>query len=263
MKKKPYLSAPCRLAAATVLLLTGCSSDPAADAPATAPSESSTPTKTSSAVPTEEPTEEQTGEPTLTPEPRPFVRLRNDLEWATLRAGRYVAWGMSESLRYEVDVPDGWRALYGTYINSPERRGTFLVARTPKHKTKLPVHPCRNHSLRPVGPSVDDLARAFASQPLWKMTKPRPVTLDGRRAVYIEVKLPERVDPAGCVDQAVSQYEAGQDGLATEEAYWGRWWILEVGGERFTVMARCYAICSEDDLDTMSTMAESIHFLPR
>jgi len=264
MNKKRSFSASCRLAAATVLLLGGCSSDrPADDASATTPSETPTTTPTSSPVSTDGPTEEQTGEPTLTPEPGEVVRLRNGLEWATLREGRYLAWGMSGSLRYEVDVPDGWRVLHGTYINSPERRGTFLVARTPKHNTELPVHPCRDHRLCLVGPSVDDLAHAFASLPLWNMTKPRPVTLDGRRAVYLEVKLPERVDPADCVDQAVWQYEAGQDGLWTEEAYWGRWWVLEVDGGRFTVMARCYAICTEDDLDTMSAMAASIHFLPR
>jgi hypothetical protein len=264
MKKKQGISAPYRLAAASVLLLGACSSNPPADdASATPPSETPTATPTSSPVPTDGPTEEQTGEPILTPEPGEVVRLRNSLEWATLREGRYLAWGMSGSLRYEVEVPDGWRVLHGTYINSPERRGTFFIARTPKDNTELPVHPCRDHSLRLVGPSVDDLAHAFAGLPLWKMTKPRQVTLDDRRAVYLEVKLPERVDPADCVGQAVWQYEAGQDGLRTEEAYWGRWWVLEIDGERFTVMARCYAICTEDDLDTMSAMAESIKFLER
>jgi hypothetical protein len=264
MKTRRSISASCGLAAATVLLLGGCSSDPPADdASVTTPGEAPTATSTRSPEPTDGPTEDQSGEPTLTPETGEVVRLRNGLEWATLREGRYLAWGMSGSLRYEVDVPDGWRVLEGTYINSPERRGTFFVARTPKRNTQLPVHPCRDHRLRVVGPSVDNLAHAFANLPLWKMTRPRPVTLDGRRAVYLEVKLPERVDPADCVDQAVSEYEAGRDGLVTEEEYWGRWWILEVGGERFTVMARCYAICTEDDLDTMSTMAASIHFLPR
>ena len=110
---------------------------------------------------------------------------------------------------------------------------------------------------------MDDLANAMAAQPLWNVTEPRPVTLAGLEAMYLEVKLQDRVDPVDCVDQAVSEYEAGRDGLTTEEAYWGRWWILEVDGERFTVMARCYAICTKDDLDTMSAMAESIHFLPR
>ncbi len=259
MKKQGSTRVPWRLAAATILVLGACSADPPADeASATRPSESPSSDPPTSPAPTE-----QAGEPTFTPDPGEVIRLRSSQEWATLREGRYLAWGMSESLRYEVDVPDGWRVLHGTYINSPERRGTFLVARTPKHNTELPLHPCRDHSLRLVGPSVDDLAHAFAALPLWKMTTPRAVTLDGRRAMYLEVKLPERVDPADCADQAVWQYEAGQDGLWTEEAYWGRWWVLEVDGERFTVMARCYAICTEDDLDVMSAMAESIHFLPR
>src|SRR5687768_16897814 len=191
MKKKPYISAPWRLAAATVLLLAGCSSDPDNDASATTPSDSPT-AQSSSPMSSDEPV----GEPTFAPEPGEVFRLPEGKEWATLREGRYAAWGMSGSLRYEVDVPDGWRVLFGTYINSPERRGTFFVARTPKDKTKRPVHPCRDHSLRLVGPSVDDLAEAMASQPVWRVTKPRPVSLDGLRAIYMEVKLPARFDPA-------------------------------------------------------------------
>jgi hypothetical protein len=190
----------------------------------------------------------------------PGVRRGRDVRFGVLLVGtpehRVFFRGLRRDLLGEasgdlgvVDVPDDWRVLHGTYINSPERRGTFFVARTPKRNTELPVHPCRDHSHRLVGPSVDDLAHAFASQPVWKMTKPRPVTLDGRRAVYLEVKLPERVDPADCVDHRVSEYEAGRDGLVTEEANWRRWWILEVDGE--------------DDLDTISAMAESIKSLGR
>jgi len=261
MNTKPGFSAPCRLAAATVLLLGACSSDPkSVDADSTTPGESSASTPTSSPVPSEAPA----GEPTYTPKPGEVVRLPESEEWATLRKGRYVAWGMSGSLRYEVDVPDGWRVLSGTYINAPvEKKGIFLVALTPKNRTKLPVHPCKDHSLRPVGPSVSDLAQAMASQPVWRVTPPRPVKLAGLPAMYLEVELPARVDPADCVDQAVSEYEAGEDGLATTQSYKGRWWILEVDGQRFTVMARCYDICTEEDLDTMSSMAESITFLGR
>src|SRR5688572_9958189 len=103
----------------------------------------------------------------------------------------------------------------------------------------------------------------MANQPVSEVSTPRPATLDGIRATYLEVELPERVDPADCVGQAVSEYEAGPDGMMTTQSYRSRWWILEVNGQRFLVMARCYDTCTKDDLDTMSAMAASIHFLPR
>jgi hypothetical protein len=261
MKKKPYISAPCRLAATTVLLLGACSADPSPDdASETRPSGTPTSAQPSSPVASEE----QSGEPTYVPDAGEVFKLPEGKGWATLREGRYAAWGMSKSLRYEVDVPDGWRALSGTYINAPEeKKGIFLVARTPKDNTRLPVHPCRDHSLRLVGPTVDDLATAMAAQPVWRVSPPRPVMLAGVPAMYLEVELPARVDPADCLDEHVSEYEAGRDGLWTTQSYKGRWWVLEVDGERFVVMARCYDTCTEDDLDIMSAMAESIRFLAR
>ena len=68
------------------------------------------------------------------------------------------------------------------------------------------------------------------------------------------------MDPDDCVDGVVSEYESGRDGMATADTYKGRWWVLEVAGERLVVMARCYATCTEQDLDTMTAMAESITF---
>ena len=97
-------------------------------------------------------------------------------------------------------------------------------------------------------------------QPVWKVSTPRPVTLDGNKGLYFEIELPARVNPAHCVDGAVSEYESGRDGMATTQSYRGRWWVLEVDGRRLVVMARCYDTCTELDLDTMSAMAESITF---
>lgn len=261
MKQQPRFGPFLRLAAAaTVLLLGACSSDPPADdASATTPSESLTSDPPSSPVPNGD----HTGTPTFTPDPGGVFQLPEGKGWAALREGRYVAWGIGATLRYEVDVPDGWRALEGTYLNAPvDGKGIFFVARVPKDITQLPEHPCRDHSLWLVRPSVDDLARAMANQPVWKVSTPRPATLDGVRATYLEVELPARVDPGDCVGRAVSEYEAGPDGMMTTQSYRSRWWILEVNGQRFLVMARCYDTCTEDDLDTMSAMAESIHFLP-
>ena len=207
-----------------------------------------------------------TGEPTYayTSGPGEVFMLPKDSDFGTIRAGRYEVWRIGSPVHYEVDVPEGWRVLAGTYLNAPtDGHGIFFVASLPKHNTELAVHPCRDHSLRLVGPTVSDFTRAMQQQPVWRVSTPRPVTLDGNKGLYFEIELPARVNPARCVDGAVSEYESGRDGMATTQSYQGRWWILEVDGERLAVMARCYDTCSELDLDTMSAMAESVHFLPR
>jgi hypothetical protein len=242
--------------AAAVLLLAGCSADPQTDdtAAATQPESPSTSGPTSSSAPD--------AEPTYTSRPGEVFPLpHRGGSFATLEEGRYAAWGIGGSWRYEVDVPDGWRVLAGTYLNAPtDGHGIFFIARVPKNQTKLPVHPCRDHSLRLVGPTVDDLADAIAAQPVWKVSTPRPVRLDGVHATYLEIELPARVDPADCVDQNVSEWEAGQHGMTTTESFRSRWWILEVDGQRLLVQGRCYDTCTAGDLDTLSEMAKSVTF---
>jgi hypothetical protein len=216
---------------------------------------------TSSATTT--PTSDASGEPTYTytSGPGEVFLLPQDSDFGTIRAGRYEAWRIGSPVHYEVDVPDGWRVLAGTYLNAPtDGHGIFFVASLPHDGTELAVHPCRDHSLWLVGPTVGDFARAMRDQPVWRVSTPRPVSLDGHRGLYFEIELPARVDPAECVDGAVSEFESGRDGMATTQSYQGRWWVLEVDGERLVVMARCYDTCSELDLDTMSAMAESIEF---
>ena len=246
---------PIRLAAAYCLLTTAalmgaCTSNGSKDADGPSLAE-----QTSSTTPTSEPTF------TYMSAPGEVFLLPKDSDFGTMRAGRYQAWRIGSSVRYEVDVPDGWRVLAGTYLNAPtDGHGIFFVASLPKDRTELAVHPCRDHSLRLVGPTVRDFTRAMQEQPVWRVSAPRPVTLDGNKGLYFEIELPAWVNPARCVDGAVSEYESGSDGMATTRSYQGRWWILEVDGERLAVMARCYDTCSELDLDTMSAMAESIRF---
>ena len=203
-------------------------------------------------------------EPTYTSGPGEVFLLPKDSDFVPMGAGRYEVRRIGSPDHYEVDVPDGWRVLAGTYLNAPtDGHGIFLVASLPKKRTDLAVHPCRDHRLWRVGPTVRDFTRAMREQPVWRVSTPRPVTLDGNHGMYLEIELPASVNPARCVGGAVSEYESGRDGLTTTQSYRGRWWILDVAGQRLVVMARCYDTCSELDLDTMSAMAESITFPQR
>ena len=237
----------------TTVLLSACTADVSRDADARGVVEQTSSTTT---TPTSAPTYTYTSRP----EEEVFLLPKNS-DFGTMSAGRYEAWRIGSPVRYEVDVPDGWRVLAGTYLNAPtDGHGIFFVASLPKHRTELAVHPCRDRSLRLVGPTVRDFTRAMQEQPVWEMSAPRPVTLDGNKGLYFEIELPTSVNPARCVDGAVSEYEAGRDGMATSRSYKGRWWVLEVDGQRLVVMARCYDTCSELDLEIMSAMAESITF---
>jgi len=246
------LAMTCCCTLMTTVLMSACTADASKDADGPSGAEQTSSTTT---TPASEPTY------TYTSAPGEVFQLPKDSDFGTIRAGRYEAWRIGSPVHYEVDVPDGWRVLAGTFLNAPtDGHGIFFVASLPKHRTDLAVHPCRDHTLWRVGPTVGDFARAMVEQPMWRVSRPRDVVLDGHKGLYLEVELPAWVDPAECADGSVSEYESGHDGMVTTQSYRGRWWVLEVDGQRLVVMARCYDTCSELDLDTMSAMAESIRF---
>jgi hypothetical protein len=178
---------------------------------------------------------------------------------ATMRSGRYEL-RLTPTLDYEVDVPDQWTVVSGRFLNDGSE-AIFFVAPAPASSTGLPLHPCRDHTTRVVGPTVSDLAEGLRRQPLLDVTKPVPVSLDGHRGLYLEVTIPDGIDAESCVDDRVSLFESGgPDGYAWQEGYVGRWWILEVDGQRMVVMPQCDTGCTDDDFATLTTMAQSITF---
>ena len=176
-----------------------------------------------------------------------------------MQQGRY-ALQLTSTLAYQVDVPDQWNVVGGRFLNADPQPSIFFVAPAPA-STGLPLHPCRDHTTRVVGPTVRDLAGALRRQPVLDVTKPVPVALDGHRGLYLEVTIPDTVDTDSCVDDRVSLFESGgPDGYVGQQGYVGRWWILEVDGERMVAMPQCDTGCTKDEFATLTTMAESITF---
>ena len=241
--------------AAMTLLLGACTADPStskAALPADKDNTESVPTETSEAVP---------GEPTYSPDPGEVITLPQRQGWSVLRQGRYTV-RVTPSLDYQVDVPDNYRALSGRFLNTPvEGPSIFFVAPAPADRTRLPVRPCRDHTTtKPVGPTVSDLAEALRDQPLLQVSKPVPVTLDSHKGLYLEVRIPLRVDPRPCTDNKIALWSQGPDGWLWEPGYLGRWWILDVHGQRTVVMPQCDTTCPDTQLNTLTQMAESITF---
>ena len=202
-----------------------------------------------------------TSSPTQTSEPKTdeVIELTRGQSATGMQQGRY-ALQLTSTLAYQVDVPDQWNVVGGTFLNAAPQSSIFFVAPAPV-STGLPLHPCRDHTTRVVGPTVSDLTGALRRQPVLDVTEPVPVTLDGYRGLYVEVSIPETVETDRCVDDRVSLFESGgPDGYIGQEGYVGRWWILEVDGERMVVMPQCDTGCTADELATLTTMTESITF---
>jgi len=201
--------------------------------------------------------------PTQTSEPKTdeVIELPRGRSSTAMQQGRY-ALQLTSTLAYQVDVPDQWNVVGGRFLNADPQPSIFFVAPAPA-STGLPLHPCRDHTTRVVGPTVSDLAGALRRQPVLDVTKPVPVTLHGHRGQYLEVTIPDTVDTDSCVDDTVSLFESGgPDGYVGQQGYVGRWWILEVDGERMVAMPQCDTDCTEDEFATLTTMAESITFTP-
>jgi hypothetical protein len=107
---------------------------------------------------------------------------------------------------------------------------------------------------------VTDLATALRQQPVLEVSQPDPVTVDGNHGLYVEVRIPETVDSSSCIDDTVALFSTGLDEWGWTEGFIGQWWILNVDGERVVVMPQCDTTCTDNDFDTLTTMAESITF---
>ncbi|RYP79972.1 hypothetical protein EKO23_24805, partial [Nocardioides guangzhouensis] len=175
-------------------------------------------------------------------------------------AGRYSL-RLSPSLAYEVDLPGTRYVDGGLYVHHPDAPGVFAVTSAPADGTLLPRHPCTDKSEFTAGPTPQDLARELAAQPLLEVHDRTRVTLHGARGVYLEVRVPPDVDTTQCQDVGDTTDDIelfrteGGERWSWAQGYVGRWWILDVNGERVVVMNHCDRGCTKEDLATLTRMA--------
>jgi hypothetical protein len=205
-------------------------------------------------------TAKPTTEPTESSGPGEVMHLPtgSGAGYVALEAGRYTG-PLSRSLRYEVDVSDDGSQVFGGAFINTSGGGLLFVAHAPRRSTALPAHPCRDHTNTVVGPAVRDLASPMSRQSLLEVSKPVPVTVGGQKGLFLTVTVPDDVETFQCVDSKVYLY----DDWAAGAGYVGRWWILDVAGDRYVVHAECSTSCSQDEVDRLSGMVESMTFAAR
>ena len=182
-------------------------------------------------------------------------------DMVALDGGRYGV-RVSDSLLYQVDLPDSSEVAAGIYLNPGSRdtgRNGILWIDAAGNDTALPVDPCHDPTPNPVGPTVADLATALSEQPFLTVTKPAEVTVGGMNGLFVKATVPKDADMSACQDDSVDLISGHHSaGAGTVQ----RMWVLDVDGARHVIHAKVGAYESNANQHTraMIRMVESITF---
>ncbi len=179
-------------------------------------------------------------------------------EYATLAPARYRV-RLDDTLAFDVDIPEGTFAYDdGLFLSTGP---IVLKTEVANERYGVSPDPCAGVSPAPVGPSIDDLVEAIRDEPIYETTTPEPVELGGAEGTYLEVRIPPDFDASPCEGGAVLTPGYLDTGISWEPGYRGRYWILDVDGQRVVIMHHCGS-CSAEQLDRLATIPDSITFAP-
>ena len=214
----------------------------------------------------------------MTPEPTPEVPFAvsgpvSGPGSTALEPGTYRMRGPGQSPAgwpgyVTVTVPDGWyarSALRGAGLVRTEGGGVAELSFN--SVGNLVADPCatappaRGPMLDPpLGPSVDELVAGLRSLSGFQVTEPVDITLDGWDGKQLEL-----THPAGCAD-ALLGLTPPDDGesweIMSREGWHSTFWILDVEGLRFVVIAAYEENPRGNTLRDLSRMVGSIDIEP-
>jgi hypothetical protein len=189
------------------------------------------------------------GSPDPTPTPRALTA------GAELEAGTYRFTVLGD-VGVTLTVPDGWAAVQGFGVGDD---GTVVVV-WPSDAEVADVYadPCRwedGFVDPPVGPTVDDLATAFANQPQRGESVPVDVSIDGYLGKMIELSVPDDIDFADCDG---GEFRSWRGRFQQEPGQVDRLHILDVGGQRVVIDAHFVPGTTDADLAEQQAVVDSI-----
>jgi hypothetical protein len=123
--------------------------------------------------------------------------------------------------------------------------------------------PCKagKHGVDP-GPTVADLARALAAQPLRAGSDPVPVTVAGYHGLYVETSVPAHIDFSTCQDGYFDTWiGTGDHGhYAFGPGQRDSLWILDVGGYRLVIDGWHMPGATRAQIDEITGMVKTLTF---
>lgn len=256
MRRNDILRTAVSVAAVTALLGACSESDADPDSKADeSPSSSSPSSPEADASPTEQ-TSAPAEDDVLPDGVLPLPERATGESSVELAGGRYRV-PLDGTLAFDIDVPDPTTA---------HDDGLFLATADFIVKTEVagdgygvPRHPCNDQVLEPVGPTVEDLVQALVDLPVYEVSRPRPAELGGGEGFYLEAQVPRTYDVSACADSAVQLPGNPDSAVGGPPPYTGRWWVLDVDGQRVVVQQNCWG-CTAPQLDRAPRTIKSITF---
>jgi hypothetical protein len=209
--------------------------------------------------------------PSAAPTPRasPGPMPLQGVDDGPLRPGQYVATvagGEDHAMLPVLSVPDGFHNAGGVGVVSGDTDEELRVVWV-WDIGAVYSHPCdAGKVVQPVGPTVADLANAFAAQPMRKATDPVPVTVGGYEGLYMELSVPEGTDVTKC---AGGRFDSWVEDGSTHDGRWqqiggqiDKLWILDVDGDRLTVATAHGPSTRPDAVQELEDMASAVTFVP-
>lgn len=165
-------------------------------------------------------------------------------------------------------VPDGWENNGGWFVLKADSEPIFGAVFD--RVGNIFSDPCQWVELDPPpGPSVDDLVAAFASVPGLDVSAATDVTVDGFHGKEIEFTVPDFTE-GECTDGYFAIWQdpfhagggpQGPNYAAPQNAH-HRLWILDADGTRLVIGGRWFPDTSQQDLDDLDTILNSIQIDP-
>jgi len=125
------------------------------------------------------------------------------------------------------------------------------------------TNPCTagKHAVDP-GPSVSDLARALATQPLRSGTAPVPVTVAGYQGLYVETSVPAHIDFTKCKDGYFDSWTSSNGGGRFQQGpgQKDRLWILNVHGYRLVIDGWHMPAATQQQINQITEMVKTLTF---
>jgi hypothetical protein len=183
-----------------------------------------------------------------------------------MEPGAYVVDG-ELPVRIAFEVPDGWsKALSDSDLVVIERRPAGQAER-PHRGVQLGfsvvdnlfADPCAldGPMLEPrVGPSVEDLAEAFAGIPAYQASAPAPVSVDGHPGLKVELDVLLYMCPAS--EAELWRTSAGSIRVAAGEEELLTIWVLDVDGERIVITGSSFPETAADDIEALRAVFGTI-----